>query len=123
MASIPSIRQLSDDLANLVVRVRPALVYLQRTRVPVTGTVWADDRVITAAHALGPRDEGTVLRDDGQEAKARVLGRDPTTDVALLEVPGVSLQGLEWAADLNPCLLYTSPSPRDRTRSRMPSSA
>ena len=26
-------------------------------------------------------------------------------------------------AMLNPCLLYTSPSPRDRTRSRMPSSA
>ena len=25
--------------------------------------------------------------------------------------------------DLNDCLLYTSPSPRDRTRSRMPSSA
>ena len=24
---------------------------------------------------------------------------------------------------LTPCLLYTSPSPRDRTRSRMPSSA
>ena len=24
---------------------------------------------------------------------------------------------------LSPCLLYTSPSPRDRTRSRMPSSA
>ena len=26
-------------------------------------------------------------------------------------------------ANANPCLLYTSPSPRDRTRSRMPSSA
>ena len=26
-------------------------------------------------------------------------------------------------ADIKPCLLYTSPSPRDRTRSRMPSSA
>ena len=26
-------------------------------------------------------------------------------------------------ADLKACLLYTSPSPRDRTRSRMPSSA
>ena len=25
--------------------------------------------------------------------------------------------------EFNPCLLYTSPSPRDRTRSRMPSSA
>ena len=28
----------------------------------------------------------------------------------------------EWSKD-NSCLLYTSPSPRDRTRSRMPSSA
>ena len=30
---------------------------------------------------------------------------------------------LYFAADSTPCLLYTSPSPRDRTRSRMPSSA
>ena len=29
--------------------------------------------------------------------------------------------GLSW--QIIPCLLYTSPSPRDRTRSRMPSSA
>ena len=27
------------------------------------------------------------------------------------------------ASDIKSCLLYTSPSPRDRTRSRMPSSA
>ena len=27
------------------------------------------------------------------------------------------------AIDVKTCLLYTSPSPRDRTRSRMPSSA
>ena len=30
---------------------------------------------------------------------------------------------LLWDADTGDCLLYTSPSPRDRTRSRMPSSA
>ena len=38
----------------------------------------------------------------------------------LLTVPSIALFGL-----LLPfyCLLYTSPSPRDRTRSRMPSSA
>ena len=28
-----------------------------------------------------------------------------------------------WSPTVRPCLLYTSPSPRDRTRSRMPSSA
>ena len=31
-------------------------------------------------------------------------------------------QAIKWIED-NVCLLYTSPSPRDRTRSRMPSSA
>ena len=31
--------------------------------------------------------------------------------------------GIEATVDVNICLLYTSPSPRDRTRSRMPSSA
>ena len=33
-----------------------------------------------------------------------------------------SADGLEFIASKS-CLLYTSPSPRDRTRSRMPSSA
>ena len=32
-------------------------------------------------------------------------------------------KNLEQYASLDTCLLYTSPSPRDRTRSRMPSSA
>ena len=34
-----------------------------------------------------------------------------------------SLPALSGAQPPDPCLLYTSPSPRDRTRSRMPSSA
>ena len=36
------------------------------------------------------------------------------------------LEGEGWQMQFDnelPCLLYTSPSPRDRTRSRMPSSA
>ena len=33
------------------------------------------------------------------------------------------VHGLERGAELRPCLLYTSPSPRDMRRSRMPSSA
>ena len=36
-------------------------------------------------------------------------------------------EDMQWRLDIEanyiPCLLYTSPSPRDRTRSRMPSSA
>ena len=36
---------------------------------------------------------------------------------------GSELQGMLQALKHRGCLLYTSPSPRDRTRSRMPSSA
>ena len=35
----------------------------------------------------------------------------------------VFIYGDAYAQSFNSCLLYTSPSPRDRTRSRMPSSA
>ena len=39
-------------------------------------------------------------------------------------VQGYGCQGIGYVAyGLITCLLYTSPSPRDRTRSRMPSSA
>ena len=47
----------------------------------------------------------------------------------LLVLESLSHQGTSLAESVNhlrasyPCLLYTSPSPRDRTRSRMPSSA
>ena len=36
---------------------------------------------------------------------------------------GLSVEAMEWAADPDACLLYTSPSPRDQRGSRMPSSA
>ena len=35
----------------------------------------------------------------------------------------MKMHGIFFGRDLRSCLLYTSPSPRDRTRSRMPSSA
>ena len=39
----------------------------------------------------------------------------------LEQIPG--RQDISRKINENSCLLYTSPSPRDRTRSRMPSSA
>ena len=49
-----------------------------------------------------------------------VLGEDNMVMMGvLLAVVMAAMAG----AHVLPCLLYTSPSPRDRTRSRMPSSA
>ena len=47
-----------------------------------------------------------------------------TADVELENVPHLAARfGVPADALIPFCLLYTSPSPRDRTRSRMPSSA
>ncbi len=51
---------------------------------------------------------------------------DALGNIALSTDPAFSPINLtdDWKGDTNPaCLLYTSPSPRARTRSRMPSSA
>ena len=56
---------------------------------------------------------------------AQDLANPPVT-IILSDSTDYAFQGFELdAVDylLKPCLLYTSPSPRDRTRSRMPSSA
>ena len=59
-----------------------------------------------------------------------VMGHNPGRFL-MTEVMGLPFMSVDpwagsaasWAAHTRYCLLYTSPSPRDRTRSRMPSSA
>ena len=61
---------------------------------------------------------------------ARIAGvdlpREKRIEIGLTYIYGIgrpSADKILAKAEVNPCLLYTSPSPRDRTRSRMPSSA
>ena len=48
--------------------------------------------------------------------------RDPQTNLVAIKPSGVAY-GVMKPEDIIICLLYTSPSPRDMRRSRMPSSA
>ena len=62
-----------------------------------------------------PDDKGKL------EVAVRILGNEL---VALkMEVDDFKMKWLVYGVITIVCLLYTSPSPRDRTRSRMPSSA
>ena len=82
-------------------------------------------------------DVGSTITGDGLSSTVGILGDDTNTvltlngtDISgyatgvskengeLFMIGGASLAGSDYG-----CLLYTSPSPRDRTRSRMPSSA
>src|SRR5665811_729205 len=81
------------------------------------------------AQALGDVSETQVwriLRRHGISLERRrswCVSTDPEFDRKAADVVGLYLDPPENAVVLCVCLLYTSPSPRDRTRSRMPSSA
>ena len=68
---------------------------------------------------------GTSLQSLAEcETAAIALNLGDTTAAPFdTEVYPAGCQVLSSALYFNSCLLYTSPSPRDRTRSRMPSSA
>ena len=65
----------------------------------------------------------------GKRALNQVLNRTAANSLHGVDVIVWVIQALAWnehderARSFIDCLLYTSPSPRDRTRSRMPSSA
>ena len=61
---------------------------------------------------------------DLEEVKDFLAKQGPDTKVYLgADSERVRVNGVWYADYALACLLYTSPSPRDRTRSRMPSSA
>jgi len=77
-------------------------------------------------------DFGFIIKENGDDSYSGYFssnreggkGGDDLYGFTLKSLPGLrtfSLQGT--VVDTKTCLLYTSPSPRDRTRSRMPSSA
>jgi S1-C subfamily serine protease len=58
-----------------------------RDRTPASGIVWANDGVIVTAHHILERDEEIqVGLPDGRTLPATLVGRDPTTDLAVLRV-------------------------------------
>ena len=61
----------------------------------------------------------TVLTELGVPFETRVVSAHRTPARLVEFAEGAASRGLKVII----CLLYTSPSPRDRTRSRMPSSA
>jgi S1-C subfamily serine protease len=71
-----------------------------RRRGASSGIAWSPDGVIVAAnHNVEWDEDVTVGLPDGGTASANVVGRDPTTDVAVLRAQASGLAVLEWAAD------------------------
>jgi S1-C subfamily serine protease len=82
----------SESLAGAVAHAAQATVSVNaRHRLAATGILWRTGVVVTADHAVERDDEITVTLPDGTTVPATLAGRDPSTDLAVLKVDGVTL--------------------------------
>lgn len=90
---------LSDALAGVVDTVGQSVVRVEgRRRHPASGIVWsAEGLIITANHVVTRDEDLRVGLPDGETLAASLVGRDPTTDLALLRTEGAGLTAAVWA--------------------------
>ena len=88
-SSHESLLALSDALSGLVARAATGVVSVQSERSLASGFVWRPGLVVTADEALADEGEFFVLGKGGERIAAQFVGRDPTTDIALLRVAGM----------------------------------
>ena len=93
-----NLQALSDEFASLVEQISQSVVRVDaRHRVAGTGIIWSADGVIVTADHVVEREEGIeVLLPTGVSAKAELIGRDPSTDVAALRVSASGLATANW---------------------------
>ena len=93
-----TLKAFSDELAALVESAGSSVVQVDaRRRHPATGIVLQADGVIVTAHHIVTRDEAiTVTFADGTELPATMVGRDPSTDLAVLRVEAEGLTVPNW---------------------------
>jgi S1-C subfamily serine protease len=82
----------STALSDLVVATAPSVVAVHSHRSRSSGFVWRPGLVVTASEALAEEGEISVALPGGDTVAAALVGRDPTTDVALLRIDGTQLK-------------------------------
>jgi len=69
-----------------------------RRRLPASGIVWSSDGVIVTAHHVVERDDNIgVGLPNAETVSATLVGRDPTTDLAVLRAQATDLTPPTWA--------------------------
>jgi len=84
----------SNQLADAVQSAAAWTVRVQARRgPPASGIVIGPDLILTADHVVDPQREDQIKigLPDGSEVAGSVVGRDPTTEVAILRASGASL--------------------------------
>ena len=96
-------QSLSDALAAAVEKAAQSVARVDaRNHIPASGIVWsADGEILTADHVVRRDENITVTLPDGSDHQAKILGRDPRSDLALLKVDTKGLTVPEFNESLN----------------------
>ena len=88
-----SFLQVSTGMAELVQATSSGVVRIEgRRRMPASGIIWSNDGLVVTASHVVHRDDGIkVGLPNGESAEAKLVGRDQSTDIALLKVEGTEL--------------------------------
>jgi S1-C subfamily serine protease len=88
-----NLQEFSDGVAAAVETAGRSTVTVDaRGRIPATGVVWsADGEILTADHVVQRDDNITITLADGSTHGAKIVGRDPGSDLALLKIEKTGL--------------------------------
>jgi len=101
-AQFNQVQDLSGALARLVGSAAPGIVAIKSAHSRSSGFVWRPGLIVTAEEALFEEGDFTVTLSSGESLAAQLVGRDHTTDIALLRVD---------RSDLSSIPLETKPVP------------
>jgi S1-C subfamily serine protease len=98
-----ALSNLSNALTKTVESGDQSVVRVEaRRRLPASGIIWSPDGVIVTAHHIVKRDEDIRLGlPDGKVVPARLVGRDRTTDLAVLRADVEGLIAPAWSDSTN----------------------
>jgi S1-C subfamily serine protease len=99
---LSQVQDLSGALARLVGSAAPSVVAIKSAHSRSSGFFWRPGLIITAEEALSEEGDFTVTLPSGESLATRLVGRDHTTDIALLRVD---------RSDLSSIPLETKPVP------------
>lgn len=83
--------ELSEAMADAAEIAGKSTVMVDaRRRIPASGIAFAKDLILTADHVVERDEDIRILLGDGNEVSARLAGRDPGTDLAVLKLDSAS---------------------------------
>jgi S1-C subfamily serine protease len=97
------LQDLSDALSDIVARAAPSVAAVHASHSRSSGFVWRSGLIVAADEAVAEDADVCVVLPGGETVAATVVGRDPTTDVALLRIERsdlspVALQSVQMKA-------------------------